>query len=247
MIISMFQFKGGSGKTSGVANIGACLAEKGNRVLLVDADPQAHLTTYFNVDNKRTLGEIMLGKIDFFSVNVRKNLDVIPSSLEMVDLELALISEIARECFLKDALAKAKGRYDYILIDCSPYIGILTINTLVAADHLLIPVQPEFFSECGLVKMLTIAEKVKKLNPSLAVLGAFISRFDRRTKLHRHICEDIRANFPHRVFGTVIRENIAIAEAPAHGKTIFEFKRDSNGAADYLALVDEILKIKKGK
>jgi len=249
MIIPLFQFKGGAGKTTAVANIGYCMAMGGQKILLVDADPQAHLTAMFAVKEpfEVSVKEFFLDGT-FNPVKVRENIDLVPSRIEAIEIEGRLINEIGRELFLKNSLAPLKDKYDHILIDCPPNMGMITINALVAADTLIIPVQPEFLSGWGLIKMLSIVDKVRKLNPEIDILGAFISRINGRTNLHNHILEDVKKNFPHHVFETFIRENITVAEAPAFNKTVVEFNPTSNGAKDYMKLTKEInAKIKERK
>lgn len=241
MIISIFQYKGGTGKTTCAANLAGAFADSGKSVLLVDADPQAHLSNYFKADRTPNLNDLIFKDEEYKPRAVRERIDIVPSCLEVADLDLRLSQEIGRESKLAEGLLNIKKKYDAILIDSSPYIGITTINTLVAADYVLMPVQPEYFSATGLAQMLPIIEKVKKLNRKLQVLGAFISRYDRRTSLHKAIADDIRKNLPDIVFKTSIRENISLAEASAHGKTIFEYEPDSHGAEDYKALMAEII------
>jgi len=241
MILSIFQFKGGTGKTTCAANLAGALADSGKKVLLIDADPQAHLSNYFNPKRTPNLNDLIFTEKEYIPTPVRDNIDIVPSCLEVADMDLKLSQEIGRELKLSEGLSNIKKQYDITIIDSSPYIGITTINTLVAADYILIPVQPEFFSAIGLTQMLTIIDKVKKLNKKLQILGVFISRFDKRTCLHKAVKEDIKNNLKNIVFNTEIRENISIAEASAHGKTIFEYAPNSHGAEDYLNLMKEIL------
>jgi chromosome partitioning protein len=243
MIISVFQFKGGTGKTTCTANLAAAFANKGKTVLMIDADPQAHLSSYFKAERNPNINDLLFSEQKYTPKVIRDKIDIIPSSLEVADLDLRLSQEIGRESKLAEGLENITKEYDFTIIDSSPYIGIMTINTLVAADYVLIPVQPEYFSATGLAQMINIIEKVKKLNKKLKILGALISRFDQRTNLHKAVLDDIKKNFPHKVFDTAIRENIVLAEAPAHAKTIFEYAPTSNGAEDYKNLADEIIKI----
>ncbi len=241
MVISIFQYKGGTGKTTSTANLAGAFADSGKNVLLVDADPQANLSRYFKVEPGPNLNDLIFKEEEYKPRTIREKIDIVPSTLELADLDLRLSQEIGRESKLAEGLLNIKKQYDITLIDSSPYIGITTINTLVAADYVLMPVQPEYLAATGLSQMLSIIEKIKKLNRKIRVLGAFISRYDKRTSLHKAITDDIRKNFAAKVFNTIIRENISLAEASAHGKTIFEYDPSSHGAEDYKALFEEIM------
>lgn len=241
--------KGGVGKTTSTVNIGAGLNKLGKKVLLIDLDPQANLTYSLGIqghDLRKTIYELLKGQISTSDVIVEKNgLQVIPASLDLSGAEIELSGMAGREFLLRESLTKLSD-LDYVLLDCPPSLGLLTLNSLVAADEVYIPVQSEFLALQGMSKLLQTVEIVqKRLNPSLEITGIIGTRYDSRKTLNKEVVQKIQSYFGAKLFKTLIRDNVALAEAPSHGQDIFAYKSDSNGAEDYLKLCKEILKREK--
>ena len=241
-IIAIANHKGGVGKTTSVASIGSVLANKGKRVLLVDLDAQANLTSsYLATEQEQTIYDSLKGDIDLPVVNLRENLDIVCSSLEMAGVELELSSRMSREFILKDLLEPVQERYDYILLDCPPSLGLVTLNALTASTSLYIPLTAEALPSKGLKMLTDILQMVKKrLNPTIALDGVIITRWE-NSKLSKMVEEKLRSSFGTAVFNTKIRKNVAIAEAPLFSKDIITYAPDSNGAKDYQSLTEEII------
>lgn len=242
--IAVSNHKGGVGKTTTVVNIGAGLAALKKKVLLIDLDPQANLTqSYGVVKPEFTIYDTLKGEHPLFPINIMKNLDIIASTLDLSGAEMELSSEAGREYILEEALSQLKDKYDYIIIDCPPSLGLLTINALTTADEVFIPLQSHFLAIKGLTKIIEVINKVKKrLNKKLEITGVVVTQFDKRKVLHRDVVETIKTYFQDKVFETRIRENIALAEAPSQGLDIFRYSPDCYGAEDYHALCKEIIK-----
>jgi chromosome partitioning protein len=258
-VIGVVNQKGGVGKTTTTANLGAALAKKGKSVLLFDIDAQANLTTHLGIVSKDEGSENALGEtaiLENTSYDVLKgtrtleqvvlhrseNLDVVPSSLLLSAADLELGGVVGRELILKRALSTVLKKYDIILIDCPPALGLLSLNALAAVDKVVIPVQSEYLALHGVRQLLDTIDQVRNIyNPSLVVGGVLICLHDSRKRLARAVSDTIRAYFGELVFDTVIRTNVALAEAPANGQTIFEYAPKSSGAEDYLALAEEVL------
>jgi chromosome partitioning protein len=248
-IIALMNQKGGVGKTTSTVNIGAGLNKLGKKVLLIDLDPQANLTYSLGIqghDLRKTIYELLKGQISTSDVIVEKNgLQVIPASLDLSGAEIELSGMAGREFLLRESLTKLSD-LDYVLLDCPPSLGLLTLNSLVAADEVYIPVQSEFLALQGMSKLLQTVEIVqKRLNPSLEITGIIGTRYDSRKTLNKEVVQKIQSYFGAKLFKTLIRDNVALAEAPSHGQDIFAYKSDSNGAEDYLKLCKEILKREK--
>ena len=241
-IFSVSNHKGGVGKTTSTVNIGAALALKGKKVLLVDLDPQANLTQSLGVKNTTlTIYDYLKGQTAICTTEVKKNLYVIPSSLDLSAAEIELSSEPGREYLLKDILSSIQKNFDYILIDCPPSLGLLTINALTASDSVIIPLQAEFLPLKGLAKLKEVIEKIKKrLNPNLEIGCVFLTQYDTRKILNRDIAESVKSFFGEKLLDTKISNNVALAEAPSQGKDIFMYNRASKGAADYKDLCNEL-------
>lgn len=241
MIISISNHKGGVGKTTSTVNIGVGLKNEGKKVLLVDLDPQANLTQSLGIQfGGKTIYNAMKG--DALPI-VTAAVDVVPSSLDLAAIESELASKIARESVLKKLLAPYKDKYDYILIDCPPSLGILTINAFAASDEIFIPLQAEYLALSGLSKMMDIMELIRsELNPNLKIGGIFLTQFDNRRVLNRNILEGVKEQFPKDVFKSIIRENVSLAEAPISQRHIYDYSSRSKGAEDYMSLVTEIIK-----
>jgi len=244
--IALVNQKGGVGKTTSTINIGAGLTKLKKRVLLIDLDPQAHLTYSLGIkahELSRTIYDLLKGEVSTQGILVeRDGITVIPSSLDLSGAEIELSGIAGREFLLKEALNEGK-EFDYVLIDCHPSLGILTLNALTTAQEVYIPLQTEFLALQGMSKLLQTVDTVRKrLNKSLEVTGVIGTRFDSRKKLNNEVVGKIREYFGGKVFNTLIRDNIALAEAPSFGKTIFEYRPKSYGAEDYLSLCREIIK-----
>ena len=224
-IITFANHKGGVSKTTSTASIGACMAMKGKKVLLIDLDGQANLTLYFipNEDEIETsIFDSLVNGVPLPVKHIRENLDLVPSSLEMASAEIALTNLLAREQLLSRLLEPLRKDYDYILIDCPPSLGLLTLNALTSADFLIIPVQAQFLAMRGMAKITSVIEIVKeRLNPNLSIGGIVITQFDKRKTLNKSVAELISESFCDKVFKTVIRDNVSLAEAPIKGMNIF--------------------------
>ena len=248
-VIAIANQKGGDGKTTTAINLAASLAVLEKKVLIIDADPQANTTSGLNFspdnDEERTLYEVMIGRIDITDALIQTevdNLQMVPSHINLVGVEIELLDIPERESALKKALAPIRGDYDYIVIDCSPSLGLVTVNALTAADTVIIPVQPEFFALEGLGKLLQTIRLVQGgVNPSLTIEGFVVTMFDGRTKVHTQILQELRDHFKELVFKTIIQRNIRLSEAPSHGKPILLYDIMCNGSSNYLNLAREVL------
>lgn len=244
-VITLANFKGGVGKSTSTAAIGACLAMKGYKVLLVDLDGQSNLTLYYIPDAER-LEESIFGTLvdgsEMPVINVKPNLDLVPSSLEMASAEIAMTNTLAREQVLSRALSEVKVNYDFILIDCPPSLGIVTTNAFIAADEILVPMTPELLPLKGMKMLDSFVHSLKVVKPSVKLNGVFITRFNHR-KLNKAVSDALRSRYADITLQTIIRENISIAESAGSGQSIFEYEPNSNGAKDYLELTEELLRL----
>ena len=246
MIYAISNHKGGVGKTTSTINIGAVLASKNKRVLLVDLDPQANLTQSLGIKNAEiTIYENLKGQSMVHPIEYKHNLSVLPSSLDLSAAEIELSSEPGREYILKDILTKLENKFDYILIDCPPSLGLLTINALAAAEYVIIPMQAEYLPLRGLAKLTDVIQKIqKRLNNKLKIGGVFLTQYDARKVLNRDIAESVEDFFKDKFLSTKISNNVALAEAPSKGQDIFLYNRNSKGATDYKELCEEMIKKK---
>lgn len=242
-VIALSNHKGGVGKTTSTVNIGAGLAQRGKRVLMIDMDPQANLSQCFGVQEPEyTVYGALVGEYELKPYELRENLHLVPSTLDLAGAEVELASKIARETILKKLVDKVKDQYDYILLDCAPSLGLITINAFAATDEIYIPLQAQFLALHGLDKLIDIVDLVREnINPNLHISGVFTTQFDGRKVLNRDIADLVHEHFKDKAFKTVIRDNVTLAEAPSHWQDIFSYSPKSNGALDYAALVDEIL------
>lgn len=242
-VISLLNHKGGVGKTTSAINIGAGLVELKQRVLLVDLDPQANLTLSLGIGRQAvTIYESLMGESDLAPVQYHENLDVVTSSLDLSSAEMELVNEAGREFILRELFAGVSDQYDFIIVDCPPSLGLLTLNALTSSQQVIIPLQTEFLAMQGLAKIKQVIQKVKlRLNKQLHISGVLATMYDQRKVLNRDVVETIKKYFGPLVFETYIRDNVALAEAPAQQQDIFSYAPTSNGAEDYLALCKEIL------
>lgn len=245
--IAIANNKGGVGKSTTTCNLGAALALNGKKVLLVDLDPQANLTaSLLNVDEtpiEVSIYDALTGNEQLPLATISDNLDLIPADIALAGAEIDLVQRRAREFVLKKLLTPIIGNYDYILLDCSPSLGLVTINALTMADSVLIPLTGEALPMRGLAMLDNyISDVVADLNPNLAVDGVIVTRFNNR-KLNTSVLSAIKERYGDKVFNSRIRENIAIAEAPLAHCSIFDYAPYSNGASDYMALAKEMLQL----
>lgn len=245
-IISISNHKGGVGKTTSAINIGAGLNKLKKKVLLIDLDPQANLSQSLGViEPERTIYGAIRGDYDIEPIEILKGLDLIPSTLDLSGAEVEMSGEAGREYILKELIEPLRSSYDFIIIDSPPSLGLLTINAFTASDSILIPLQAQYLALQGLTKLIEVVDKIKRrLNKELRIGGVFITQYDSRKVLNRDVVATIEAHFKDEVFKTRVRDNIALAEAPAQGLDIFRYNPKSYGAEDYLSLSKEILKRK---
>ncbi len=243
IVISLLNHKGGVGKTTSAINLGAGLVELGKRVLLIDLDPQANLTISLGIPRQKfTIYEALRGESDLIPYNHRPNLDVVTSSLDLSGAEMELINEAGREYILRELINQVADNYDYILLDCPPSLGLLTLNALTSSRYVVIPLQAEFLAVQGLAKIKQVIDKVRmRLNKQLEMAGVVATMYDSRRVLNRDVVDTIHKYFGDKVFKTYIRDTVALAEAPAQRKDIFQYSPRSNGATDYLELSKEVV------
>ncbi len=242
-VITFSNHKGGVGKTTSTVNVGVALSEMGQKVLLIDLDPQANLTQSFGITKVNfNIYEALIGKYELRWTSISENLDVVPSTLDLSGAEIELGAEPGREFILRELIEPIRDQYDYILLDTPPSLGLLTVNALTSADAVYIPLQAEYLALQGLTKLTTVIRKIqRRLNRKLELGGVFLTQYDRRKILNREVAETVSNFFKDKVFKTKIRDNVALAEAPSLGKDIFNYNKKSNGAKDYLSLSKEII------
>ena len=244
-IVAVANQKGGVGKTTTAVNLAACVAAKGNRVLLCDFDPQGNASSGvgYQEDDGATIYEVMLGEASAKqAIRPGKYCDLLPGSIQLAAMELQLASGVRKERHLKDALDYVRDQYDYIFIDCPPSLGLLTVNALVACDTVLVPMQCEYYSLEGLSQLVTSIRAVKRsMNPNIDIEGILLTMYDGRTNLTIQVAEEVKKYFGKKVYKTVIPRNVRLSEAPSHGLPILAYDRTSRGALAYGAVAEEFL------
>ena len=248
-VVSLANQKGGVGKTTTTVNLGTILAKKGKKVLLIDADPQGNATSGLGIDKDCELStyDILVSVVEMEDViqdTIIKNLKLCPANMNLAGAEVELVSMMSREQRLKEKLEKIKDRFDYILIDCPPSLGLITLNAFTASNSVLIPVQCEYFALEGLGQLLNTINLVKKhLNKEIKIEGALLTMYDIRTNLSNQVVKEVKKYFDNKVYKTVIPRNVRLSEAPSYGMPITEYDPRSKGAKSYMKFAKEFLKI----
>ncbi|WP_273566519.1 ParA family protein [Maribacter halichondriae] len=251
-IIAIANQKGGVGKTTTTVNLAASLGVLEKKVLLIDADPQANATsglgidvdsvemgTYQVVEHSKSASETIIQTSS-------PNVDLIPSHIDLVAIEIELVDKDRREYMMKEAISELKNTYDYILIDCAPSLGLLTLNALTAADSVIIPIQCEYFALEGLGKLLNTIKSIQKIhNPDLDIEGMLLTMYDSRLRLSNQVVEEVRKHFGDMVFDTIIQRNVRLSEAPSYGESIIKYDSTSKGATNYLNMANEVVQKNK--
>ena len=247
-VIALANQKGGVGKTTTSVNLGACLADAGKKVLLIDLDPQGNATSGLGIDKKdidESVYDVLINDVDLKKVilhSSHQGLDIVPTTIALSGAEVELTNLMARETRLKDAFGDVKDEYDYILIDCPPSLGLLTINAFTACDSILIPVQSEYYALEGLSQLLNTIKLVRKhFNSALKIEGVLLTMYDKRTNLGQQVNAEVKKYFGDQVYETISPRNVRLSEAPSHGQAIVDYDKRSTGAKVYQQLAKEVL------
>ena len=248
-VISIANQKGGVGKTTTAVNLSACLAQKGKRVLLIDTDPQGNATSGLGIEShtEKSVYNVLVDDMDIKETilsTMIKKLEICPANINLAGAEIELVSMVSRENRLKDAVDTIRDEYDYILIDCPPSLGLITLNAFTASDSVLVPIQCEYYALEGLGQLINTIKLVQKhLNPDLVIEGVILTMFDARTNLSTQVSREVEKYFGNKVFQTIIPRNIRRSEAPSHGLPITLYDNESKGAETYKKLAKELIKL----
>ena len=247
-VIAVINQKGGVGKSTTVINLSACLGENKKKVLVVDFDPQGNSTSGYGIEKEELehdVYDVILHDYpieDAIMETCQENVFIVPATIQLATAEIELVTAMARESVLKDAIEKVKDEFDYVFIDCPPSLGLLTINALIAANSLIIPIQCEYYALEGVAKLLESMQMVKRrMNPELEIFGVLMTMFDSRTTLSKQVVDEVQEYFGKKMFKTIIPRNVKVSEAPSHGLPVIKYARVSKGSLAYMKLAKEVV------